>query len=427
MRYLTLFLFLFVLLLFCIYRQPAFTISAEQIAQDFQKEFGQGTFENRELLLITNPFFRLNKEEQHNLAKTFVNYPNGFIVLDQTLPKTDHIAPLVRLCFESGKKGRVHKISKEGPFVLTWASVKPKSTKIQDLSQQGHQVTYLFSGGRMGDNLLAYFHARWLCYKYNLPLVYAPFKLSDRFQLVDHRCALEVTNKQVVLEKEEQINFSEEPTLFAVPYFSECAFEFGKAAPDEFGAPMTPPFAVDWEDEAFRLEMMQCLTPSTPIAPLQLPEGCLKLAVHIRRGVKQKGGADSRTARRAFPLKFPPDSYYIEEIKRVAALFPDKKLYVYLFTDYPKPHTLLKKYRKAIKNPDIEFATGESRGDEETLLKDFCAFTQFDCLILCQSNFSLIPSKLKDFAIVTLPTHSYNERKCVTVDEIDLRFNGSIR
>ncbi|HEV7737800.1 MAG TPA: hypothetical protein VGO47_10580, partial [Chlamydiales bacterium] len=39
-------------------------------------------------------------------------------------------------------------------------------------------ITYEFSGGRFGDNLLAYFHAKWVSYKYNIPFFYKEFPYS---------------------------------------------------------------------------------------------------------------------------------------------------------------------------------------------------------------------------------------------------------
>ena len=40
-------------------------------------------------------------------------------------------------------------------------------------------ITYEFFGGRFGDCLLSYLHAKWLSYKYQLPLLYKPFKYSS--------------------------------------------------------------------------------------------------------------------------------------------------------------------------------------------------------------------------------------------------------
>src|ERR1700728_1817882 len=44
-------------------------------------------------------------------------------------------------------------------------------------------ITYALSGGRFGDNLLAFMHAKWFSYRFKLPLLYKPFPYSDQLQL----------------------------------------------------------------------------------------------------------------------------------------------------------------------------------------------------------------------------------------------------
>ncbi len=44
-------------------------------------------------------------------------------------------------------------------------------------------VTYDFSGGRLGDNLISFSHVLWASYKYEVPLLYRSFKYSDQLQL----------------------------------------------------------------------------------------------------------------------------------------------------------------------------------------------------------------------------------------------------
>ena len=40
-------------------------------------------------------------------------------------------------------------------------------------------VTYTFSGGRFGDNLLSYSRAKYVASLYGIPLLYIPFPYSD--------------------------------------------------------------------------------------------------------------------------------------------------------------------------------------------------------------------------------------------------------
>ena len=51
--------------------------------------------------------------------------------------------------------------------------------------QSTSAVTYKFGGGRFGDQMLTYLHAKWAAYCYKLDFYYKPFTFSDRFVLHD--------------------------------------------------------------------------------------------------------------------------------------------------------------------------------------------------------------------------------------------------
>src|SRR5579862_7273227 len=46
-------------------------------------------------------------------------------------------------------------------------------------------VTYEFTGGRLGDNLLSYLHAKWISHTRQIPLLYKPFPYSSELCLHD--------------------------------------------------------------------------------------------------------------------------------------------------------------------------------------------------------------------------------------------------
>ena len=48
---------------------------------------------------------------------------------------------------------------------------------------RGAAVSYQFNGGRFGDQLVTYVHARWVAYKFNLPLLYKRFDYSDQLMV----------------------------------------------------------------------------------------------------------------------------------------------------------------------------------------------------------------------------------------------------
>ena len=57
----------------------------------------------------------------------------------------------------------------------------------------------------------------------------------------------------------------------------------------------------------------------------------------------------------ACPRRFPPDTYYIGQLKYIASLFPEKLIYAFIFTDDPQPDKIAAKYKDALNNPKIYF------------------------------------------------------------------------
>ena len=49
-----------------------------------------------------------------------------------------------------------------------------------------NHVSYRLSGGRFGDNLLAYMHAKWVSYRYEIPLVYHDFPYAKELMLEEY-------------------------------------------------------------------------------------------------------------------------------------------------------------------------------------------------------------------------------------------------
>ncbi|MGB8367538.1 MAG: hypothetical protein WCD44_04225, partial [Candidatus Babeliales bacterium] len=44
-------------------------------------------------------------------------------------------------------------------------------------------VTYFWGGGRFGDKIISYTTAKWISYKFGIPLLLKPFKHSDMLRL----------------------------------------------------------------------------------------------------------------------------------------------------------------------------------------------------------------------------------------------------
>lgn len=292
---------------------------------------------------------------------------------------------LLLLCLlgiqQTSKETQIRKALQKG------LSYTPPSFRI-DYPTQHTPVTYGFSGGRLGDNLLSYLHARWIAHRDGVPLIYRPFPGSDAFAL------------------------SQEPTpilpAVEIPYFPE---------PSQKNC--HPLFSVPWNDPTFLAEVRATLQPTTTHTLLSLPSDKITLCVHIRRG----GTFDTPSVRLEQPLKFPPDSFYIEQIARVATIFRGLPLYVFLMTDDLEPTELLTRYQKAIPLANIEWHSRIQPPEND--LDDFFSIPLFDCLIFCDSNFSLVASKLGDYALTIAPTRYIKKKGNVRITDAAMTYKAT--
>ena len=71
-----------------------------------------------------------------------------------------------------------------------------------------------------------------------------------------------------------------------------------------------------------------------------------------------------------------------------------------------------------------EHPEGQKVKGQNTLLEDFFSIPKFDCGILCQSNFSVIASKLGNYSVLISPVHTVMRDNKPVIDGIDLIFNG---
>lgn len=289
------------------------------------------------------------------------------------------------------------------------------------LNLTGAVITYELSGGRFGDNLLAYCHAKWLSYKYKIPIFYKPFEFSDQlvFHNVEFQMKFNNINK-IHLTNKLDIN-ANDSCIYSVPYFSEVKDEH-KINPQWIY------FKVDWNDPDFKKHIKNMIYPiNLKMDYLKLPKDRTSVAVHIRTG----GGYDQLSTNSndtfndyinfVFPLKFPPISFYIEQIKKISELLDNIPLYVYIFTDDANPQLLIEKISQEIQYKNIFFDfRKQGNAHNKNVLEDFFALTKFDCLIRGQSNFSLMASKISDYKIEISPIDYYRENNKPVINNIEI-------
>lgn len=283
-------------------------------------------------------------------------------------------------------------------------------------------VTYTFSGGRFGDCLVSYCHALWIAYIFDLDLIYKPFKYSD--QLMMHAMDLEANcasrYKQVLHITHAFVNGIQDNTLYVVPFFPESHIEHHD--------PRCPfLFQVDWKNEGFVQELKKRIFPKNELLLPKLSHDVINIAVHVRKGTGWDIPQFAPTFEKLtemHPLKWPPSSYYIEQIKKIMELYPGQKLCFYIFSDHDNPAEIIKEYKTCICDSRITWkCRDESNRHDLNVLEDFFALTCFDCLIRNDSNFSIIASKLGNYKTMIAPWGSKKCDNVIIIDEILIELN----
>ncbi len=187
------------------------------------------------------------------------------------------------------------------------------------------------------------------------------------------------------------------------------------------------------QDQYFVTELRNMLEPVVPLPQITLPPDKLTVAVHIRKG----GGFDRPLnstqyyhsnivgnkfyADRRWPSKFPPEQYYVDQIKKVSDLFGDAPLFVYIFTDDRNPSILVNRMQKAVNKNNITFSC-RNRGNVHNahVVEDFYNMSRFDCLIRSGSHFGLAAQLLGNHKVIIYPKHWKWEGRKLIIDEVSI-------
>jgi hypothetical protein len=276
-----------------------------------------------------------------------------------------------------------------------------------------NMVTYNFSGGRFGDNLVAYVHAKWISHLYKIPFLYKPFPFSNQLKM--HYCE-NLYDEKSMHQKYKKISFNSKiklksdhnSLLYVIPYFPESLQEY------ENKHSFLLYFKINWSDQNFINELRSLISPIKDIHLIKPPHNKISVAVHVRKGTIK---IDTSYWLAKLPFKFPPDSFYIDAIKKIYTMCGSQPLFVYIFTDSASPNVIKNKFENAVSCPDIEFSCRNTNSDNN-MLTDFFSMLQFDCLIRPESNYSIIASHLGHFKIILSPISLIKDNDKVKIDKI---------
>ena len=280
-------------------------------------------------------------------------------------------------------------------------------------------VTYSFSGGRFGDNLLSYLHAKWISYQYQIPLIYNPFPYSSELMLDIHEIrdastmqfakTIQLSNKNAKINRHSSV-------LYCCPYFCEDKWELQKNPQYSF--------PVDWKNEEFRSIITTLISPKNKLELLHPPKDAISIAMHIRDG----GGFDVANHKQILPLKTPPLHFYIDSLLKVLDLFQGHKTYCYFFTDAENPKEIERQLNQMLPpSIDITFHYRNSYNHHDiNVLEDFFSLLNFDVLIRAVSNYSIVPSLIHDYAILCYPEEFCVNNSTPIITKIGTEINENI-
>ena len=312
-------------------------------------------------------------------------------------------------------------------------------------------VTYNLAGGRLGDQLIGYMHAKWISYKYDLPLLYKPFPYSDQLMLdsKEIKYTNKISNKfkvhktlQVGQTIEQFVQKNDKNTLYIIPYFPESLEEY--LPTENASCPVScwkrpsnianyfARFEVDWDDIEFRKLIRDFIRPKNSINLIEL-KSKLNVAIHVRKnsngfdlpllhGLKEFD-SNQQYVDVVFPLKHPPEVYYTDQLKKLLQIFPDKKFYVFIFTDDQLPESIVNRFKNAVSDKNFEFDWRKSHNNHySNVLEDLFSMTKFDVLIRPASNISIVASKLGNFKLVISPMQHHWEYTKLVIDKVEYKF-----
>ena len=276
-------------------------------------------------------------------------------------------------------------------------------------------ISYELSLGRFADQAISYCHARYISYiNPEISFLYRPFVHSDELALhAMHTWYIDAKNsyKKIVhfpergdfLDIEKLVDDRNENILYMCHYFPETALDRETFSFAHFN--------VDWDDVGFVELLRNEIKPLVPIAAIEIPEGHICVAVHVRWG----SGPDTNFFQtrsplkifvdKKYPLRFPPEKFYIDHIDLLAHYLAPKPLYVHVFTDHPQPAELVGRFRAGLtsQNVIINFRDQDGYSTDHDL-EDFFGLTQFEYMIRPESHFSLLASKIGKTRFVIYPT-----------------------
>lgn len=301
-------------------------------------------------------------------------------------------------------------------FLLHSLAIEAEEIAIHDLSMFPQKALTNPGCGRLGDQLLNYAGVKWLSYRYKVPVVLRYFDYSKELALSDLELCYPGPYEQWPIKMVDWRSYEQlqeanrEKQVLIISAFAESKVEHKEAFPSHIRPD------IDWEDPGFKAILRKYIAPKKPLALWSLPKNRITVAVHIRLGT----GVDPSFAPISLPLKFPPLSWYKQQLVSLVKSYPNRSWYVYLFTDDPDPKKLYDQFKHLFAHNRVVYAyRAHENSHDKMVLEDLFSMARFDCIIHPMSNFSLIAAKIGDPAIEIYPSNyvRFNDGRAPKITE----------
>lgn len=294
-------------------------------------------------------------------------------------------------------------------------------------------------GGRFGDNLTCIYKGLCLSIQHHIDLIFPAFKYSNLLKINNLISENDTLKNVIEIEDFSKIKKLETDIVYGVTLLSK----------------------IDFNNDVYMKaikKLRQLILPNYKInmSHIKMHKNCINVAVHVRQGggydmpllskdeplekISMKDAKDAIKIAIAYenkpckysdvkwPLKFPPHSYYIKQIKNLFNMINKKRMHIHIFTDSKNPEFISSKYKKEINEPLISYSSHPNNYNYSTsTVDDFFAMTKFDCLIRSDSSFSINAERWGNFKIVIYPEHAiWVEKDKLIIDKVGVLKNGAI-
>lgn len=268
-------------------------------------------------------------------------------------------------------------------------------------------ITYGFSGGRFGDNILTVAHSVYLSHCLGLPVIYRPFPFSEYLQLsIDPSMLQANKHRKQLLDLSSRKNYLNlfKNWLNGLPSNVSILLPYYGDDVEEKALQMQ----VNWNDADFLQKLRNLISPLISIPTYEILPGKMSVALHVRTGV---GYDVARNVQFVDPFKIPPRQYYIDALKLLHQAL-GSPLHIYIFTDDPDPEMVLQEFQKEFQSYPFLFSRPRKASiNNLDVLEDFFSLGQFECLIRSNSNFSYTASRLFAYRAAISPEHYQRNKK----------------